>query len=133
MAGEYGTRGVVPPLTKRGGGRGPRLNESWSGGWGVPQIRVDHRSPRPMCEIGRTDRFVSTVGATTTARLKLQWKHRPKNWNNGGRPDRSLISIGPINFFAVRGVGGRGVTDFFGGRGYPRAFSGIAGPGCDFF
>lgn len=115
-------RGVVPPLTESGGGRGPRIRESWSGGGGCLRSAWITRSPRPMCTIGRTDRFVSTVGATTPSRLKLQWKRRPKIWNNGGRPERSLRSIGPIIYSAVREVGGRGVTDFFGGRGYPRAF-----------
>jgi len=80
--------GVVPPRTKCGGGRGPRLRKSWSGGRGCLRSAWVYRSPRPMCEIGRSDRFVSTVGATTSSRLKLQWKRMSENWKKRGRPDR---------------------------------------------
>jgi hypothetical protein len=46
-------------------------------------------------------------------------------------PRPILKLIGPIYFFAVREVGGRGVANFFGGWGDSGLFSGIAGPRCD--
>jgi hypothetical protein len=40
----------------------------------------------------------------------------------GMPPPFTLCRVGPIYFSAVRRVGGRGVTDFLGGRGYPPDF-----------
>jgi hypothetical protein len=74
---------------------------------------VYDRSDRPIREYGRGDHLFSSETPVETHFGELEKERSP-------RPILKLI--GPIYFFAVREVGGRGVTDFFGGWGYPRAF-----------
>lgn len=87
---------------------------------------MDQRSPRPVSEIGRSDRWLSTVWVTTTSRLKLQWKHTLWYWNRIGHPDRSLRSIDPTSFFVVCKVVGGG-DQFFWRAGWQIIMMGRGG------
>jgi len=92
------------------GGRGAT---SYPRGSQVAPTNVYDRSDRPIREYGRGDHLLSSEISVEIQVAKLE----PK------RPPRLILKlIGPICFSAVRVAGGRGVTDFFGGRGHLPGF-----------
>ena len=74
----------------------------------VAPTNVCDRSVRPLIKYCRSDHPVPSESSVEEKATVLEKKKSP-------RP--ILRSIGPTNFFAECKVGGRGVTDFFGGRG----------------
>jgi hypothetical protein len=69
----------------------------------------DHdRSVRPLVKYGRGDPPFSSEPSVETQVMALEKERSPR---------QILKLIGPTIFSAEWEVGGRGVTDFFGGRG----------------
>ena len=88
-----------------GGGEGATSDPRGSQ---VDPTNVYDRSDRPISKYGRGDhpRSSETPVESHVSVLEQKWPPRP-----------ILKMIGPTNFFVACKAGGRGVTDFFGGRG----------------